>query len=134
MDVVIWLRSLGLGKYEAAFRENDIDETVLPSLTHETLKDLGVTSVGHRLKLLDAIAALRNDTSVQTPAVVAAPARQSAATPTTAPVAEAVGERRHITVMFCDLVGSTSISNKSVGEASRALLKKDTSRFVIPWR
>jgi hypothetical protein len=55
MDVVVWLRSLGLGKYEAAFRENEIDETVLPSLTHETLKELGVTAVGHRLKLLDAI-------------------------------------------------------------------------------
>jgi hypothetical protein len=52
MHVVVWLRGLGLGKYEAAFRENDIDETILPSLTHETLKDLGVTSVGHRLKLL----------------------------------------------------------------------------------
>ena len=49
MDIVVWLRSLGLGKYEAAFRENDIDETVLPGLTHETLKDLGVTSVGHTL-------------------------------------------------------------------------------------
>jgi SAM domain (Sterile alpha motif) len=53
MDIVVWLRSLGLGKYEAAFRENEIDETVLPSLTHETLKELGVTAVGHRLKLLD---------------------------------------------------------------------------------
>ena len=42
MDVVVWLRSLGLGRYEAAFRENDIDETVLPGLTHETLKELGV--------------------------------------------------------------------------------------------
>ena len=49
MDVVVWLRSLGLGKYEAAFRENEIEETVLPSLTHETLKELGVTAVGHRL-------------------------------------------------------------------------------------
>ena len=48
MDVVVWLRSLGLGKYEAAFRENEIDETVLPSLTHEDLKELGVASVGHR--------------------------------------------------------------------------------------
>jgi SAM domain (Sterile alpha motif) len=61
MDIVVWLRSLGLGTYEAAFRENEIDETVLPSLTHETLKELGVTAVGHRLKLLDAIAALRSD-------------------------------------------------------------------------
>jgi hypothetical protein len=65
MDIVVWLRSLGLGKYEAAFRENEIDETVLPSLTHETLKELGVTAVGHRLKLLDATAALRNDGSLQ---------------------------------------------------------------------
>jgi SAM domain (Sterile alpha motif) len=61
MDIVVWLRSLGLGKYEAAFRENEIDETVLPSLTHETLKELGVASFGHRVKLLDAIAALRGD-------------------------------------------------------------------------
>ena len=57
MDVVVWLRGLGLGKYEAAFRENEIDETVLPSLTAEDLKDLGVGIVGHRRKLLDAIAA-----------------------------------------------------------------------------
>src|SRR5262249_17960566 len=63
MDIVVWLRSLGLGRYEAAFRENDIDETVLPGLTHETLKELGVTAVRRRLKLLDAIAALRSDAS-----------------------------------------------------------------------
>jgi hypothetical protein len=48
MDLGGWLRRLGLERYEATFRENDIDETVLPSLTHETLKDLGITSVGHR--------------------------------------------------------------------------------------
>jgi class 3 adenylate cyclase len=110
MDVVVWLRSLGLGKYEAAFRDNEIDETVLPRLTHETLKELGVTAVGHRLKLLDAIAALRSDASVQIPSVAAAPARPSAPTPTAVPGAEAAGERRHVTVMFCDLVDSTSIS------------------------
>ncbi len=61
MDVVVWLRSLGLGKYEAAFRENEIDETVLRSLTEEHLKQLGVTARGHRVRLLDAIAALRSD-------------------------------------------------------------------------
>ncbi len=54
MDVVVWLRSLGLGQYEAVFRENEIDETVLPSLTAEDPKDLGVGIVGHRRKLLDA--------------------------------------------------------------------------------
>jgi class 3 adenylate cyclase len=109
MDIVVWLRSLGLGKYEAVFRENDIDEAVLPSLTHENLKDLGVGSFGHRVKLLDAIAALRAST-VNAPSAPAEPARPSAAKPTETPIAETVGERRHITVLFCDLVGSTSIS------------------------
>jgi hypothetical protein len=51
MDIEGWLRSLGLERYEAAFRENDIDETVLPSLTEEHLKQLGVASLGHRVKL-----------------------------------------------------------------------------------
>ena len=82
MDIVVWLRSLGLGKYEAVFRENDIDETVLPSLTHENLKELGVASFGHRVKLLDAIAALRS----------AYPEERA--------------ERRQVTVMFSDLVGT----------------------------
>ncbi len=57
MDIVVWLRSLGLGKYEAAFRENEIDETVLPDFTAEDLKELGVTALDHCRKLLDAIAA-----------------------------------------------------------------------------
>jgi SAM domain (Sterile alpha motif) len=93
MDVVVWLRGLGLGRYEAAFRENKIDETVLPSLTEERLKQLGVTALGHRVKLLDAIAALRSDENVQIPSVAAASARPSAPTPTAVPVAEAAGER-----------------------------------------
>ena len=66
MDVVVWLRSLGLGKYEAAFRENEIDERVLPNLTQGDLKEIGVGPVGHRRILLEAIAALRSDASVQT--------------------------------------------------------------------
>ena len=65
MDVVVWLRSLGLGKYEATFRENEIDETVLPNLTAEDLKDLGVAIVGHRRKILNAIVALRVDESAK---------------------------------------------------------------------
>jgi SAM domain (Sterile alpha motif) len=67
MDIVVWLRSLGLGRYEAVFRENEIDETVLPNLTAEDLKDLGVSIVGHRRKLLDAIAALRPDADARVP-------------------------------------------------------------------
>ena len=77
MNIVVWLRSLGLAKYEAAFRENEIDETVLPNLTHENLKELGVTALGHRLKLLDAIAALSADTGAKTP-------RADATTPSSA--------------------------------------------------
>src|SRR5215470_12091095 len=119
MDVVVWLRSLGLGKYEAIFRENEIDETVLPSLTDEHLKELGVTALGHRVKLLDAIAALPKDANVQT---ATASARPSAATPSAVPVAEAVGERRYLTVMFCDLVGSTSISARLDAEEWRDLV------------
>ena len=105
MDIAVWLRSLGLGKYEAIFRENDIDETVLPGLTHETLKELGVASIGHRVKLLDAIAALRGDAS----------GKPSSVDPATAPRATSASpedraERRQVTVMFSDLVGSTALS------------------------
>ena len=118
MDVVVWLRGLGLGRYEAAFRDNEIDETVLPSLTHETLKEIGVTAVGHRLKLLDAIAGLSAD--VARKAAPAAPA--SAAQPASAPAAEAAGERRHVTVMFCDLVDSTGIAAQLDAEEWRDLV------------
>ena len=105
MDIVVWLRSLGLGKYEAAFRENEIDETVLPGLTAEDLKELGVTALGHRRKLLDAIAVLPSDTSaVECPAEVR---RVSAASR---------AERRQVTVMFSELVGSTTLSARMDAE------------------
>ena len=116
MDVVVWLRSLGLGKYEAAFRDNEIDETVLPSLTHETLKELGVTAVGHRLKLLDAIAALRSDASGKKPSVDTT----TASSPSTPP--EDRAERRQVTVMFSDLVGSTALSARMDPEDLREVI------------
>ena len=117
MDVVVWLRSLGLGKYEAAFRENDIDETVLHNLTAEDLKELGVTALGHRRKLLDAIAAVRNDTSAQGPSsdLKTAPAA------TNAPP-EDRAERRQVTVMFSDLVGSTALSARMDPEDLREVI------------
>jgi hypothetical protein len=88
MDIVVWLRSLGLGKYEAAFRENEIDETVLPNLTAEDLKELGVTALGHRRKLLDAIAALRADARGKAPSVDAVtPSSAPSALPKTVPSA-----------------------------------------------
>jgi hypothetical protein len=99
MDVVVWLRSLGLEQYEALFRENEIDERVLPNLTQEDLREIGVGPVGHRRILLDAIAALRTDGSAKTPSVDQAP---SAARPTVS--AEDRAERRQVTVMFSDLV------------------------------
>src|SRR4029077_7923988 len=106
MDIVVWLRSLGLGKYEAVFRENEIDETVLPNLTAEDLKELGVTALGHRRKLLDAIAALRTDAGVTGPSATAVGTTSS--TPSAHP--ENRAERRQVTVMFSDLVGSTALS------------------------
>ena len=117
MDIVVWLRSLGLGKYEAAFRENEIDETVLPDLTAEDLKDLGVSVVGHRRKLLDAIAALRTDTSAPGPS-------SDLKTPPTAPSAspEDRAERRQVTVMFSDLVGSTALSARMDPEDLREVI------------
>ena len=65
MDLRSWLRSLGLEQYEPAFRENAIDNSILPSLTAEDLKDLGIGIVGHRRKLLDAIAVLRTDANAE---------------------------------------------------------------------
>jgi SAM domain (Sterile alpha motif) len=117
MDIVVWLRSLGLGKYEAALRENEIDETVLPSLTHETLKELGVTTVGHRLKLLDAIAALRDGTSPSGPS-------PDLKTPLGAPSGSPQdrAERRQVTVMFSDLVGSTALSARMEPEDLREVI------------
>jgi hypothetical protein len=102
---VVWLRSIGLGKNEAVFRENDNDETVLPNLTAEDLQEVGVASLRHRRKLLDAIATLRTDASGKPPSV-------DLATTSNVPSAhpEDRAERRQMTVMFSDLVGSTALS------------------------
>ena len=108
MDIADWLRALGLEQYEPAFRANEIDKRVLPSLTAEDLKDLGVNLVGHRRRLLDAIAAL------------------GAAAPVTAAMrgelAPAHAERRQLTVMFCDLVGSTELSARLDPEDLREVI------------
>ena len=117
MDIVVWLRSLGLGKYEAAFRENEIDETVLPNLTAEDLKDLGVSIVGHRRKILDAIAALREDARGQTPFVAVASPSSAPSTPP-----EDRAERRQVTAMFSDLVGSTAMSARMDTEDLREVI------------
>ena len=112
MDLGGWLRSLGLEQYEAAFRENAIDDTVLPNLTAEDLKDLGVGLVGHRRKLLDAIAGLSADERAKTasPEVLVDKSPKDAA------------ERRQVTVMFSDLVGSTALSARLDPEDLRELV------------
>jgi class 3 adenylate cyclase len=117
MDVVVWLRSLGFGRYEAAFRDNEIDETVLPSLTAEDLKDLGVSIVGHRRKLLDAIAAFRTDVGAKVPSSNAATVPSA---PTVSP--EDRAERRQVTVLFSDLVGSTALSARMDPEDLREVI------------
>src|SRR5580704_19317827 len=115
MDVGGWLRSLGLGQYGANFRDNKIDADVLPQLTADDLKDLGVSAVGDRRRLLAAIAAL----SVETPSASVAP---SSPKPRPARGFRISAERRPITVMFCDLVGSTSLVAKLDAEDWRNLV------------
>ena len=108
MDVVAWLNRLGLEQYERTFRENDVDAEALRRLTAEDLTDLGVTSVGHRRKLLGAIAALRG-----TPPEIERtrqPAAASTAKEVSQDLAASSAERRQLTVMFCDLVASTALS------------------------
>src|SRR6185369_17182979 len=96
---------------------NDIDETVLPSLTHENLKELGVASFGHRVKLLDAIAALRSVTTEKAPSADVA---LVPSTPRASP--EDRAERRQVTVMFSDLVGSTALSARLDPEDMREVI------------
>ena len=115
MDVGGWLRSLGLGQYEANFRDNKIDADVLPQLTADDLKDLRVSAVGDRRRLLAAIAAL----SVETPSAGVAP---SPPKPRPARGFRISAERRPITVMFCDLVDSTSLVAKLDAEDWRNLV------------
>ena len=110
MDIAAWLRGLGLERYAAAFGESDVDAEVLPQLTAEDLISIGVTSVGHRRKLLAAIAAL----TAEAPAAATAASR-GAPEP-------AGAERRQLTVMFCDLVGSTALSARLDPEDLRAVI------------
>ena len=115
MDVGGWLRSLGLDRYEEKFRDNNIDLDVLPQLTAHDLKDIGVVSVGDRRRLIAAIAALVSATPW---AEATAPQSQSA--PPKGPQVSA--ERRPITVMFCDLVGSTALASRLDAEDWRNLV------------
>ena len=122
MDVEDWLRSLGLERYEAAFRENDVDAALLPNLTSDDLKDLGVTSLGHRRQLMDGIAVLRanlvptaHPNQVPPPQVAAPSARDG--------TSASIAERRQISVMFCDVVGFTALSSRLDPEDLSVLIR-----------
>jgi class 3 adenylate cyclase/predicted ATPase len=110
VDIAAWLHSLGMQQYEGAFRANAIDSAILAELTAEDLRDLGVNLVGHRRRLLAAIAALRSDD------------RPASAAPTDHPAPALAAERRQLTVMFCDLVGSTELSARLDPEDLRGII------------
>src|SRR6516162_5916219 len=111
VDIAAWLRGLGLEQYEPAFHANEIDGEVLPSLTSEDLREIGVVLIGHRRRLLNAIAALGTEAPVVTETTVS---RESPA--------PANAERRQLTVMFCDLVGSTPRSSRLDPEDLREVI------------
>src|ERR1700678_4434981 len=110
MDVGDWLRSLGLGQYEVAFRHSEIDAEVLPELTDTDLEKLGVP-LGHRKRLLKAIAGLSVPAGGSSPSAAAVSGRKADA-----------AERRQLTVMFCDLVGSTAMSARLDPEDMRGIV------------
>jgi class 3 adenylate cyclase len=115
MDVGGWLRSLGLQQYEAVFRENEVDANVLPDLTEDHLRELGFP-LGARLKILKAIGALRADKAPALP-----PETTARLSPPSAS-AEDRAERRQVTVMFSDLVGSTALSTRMDPEDLREII------------
>jgi predicted ATPase/class 3 adenylate cyclase len=118
MDIGGWLRSLGLERYEQAFRDNEIDWEALPKITAEDLRDLGVVLGGHRRRLLEAIAALEPAPASGADAL---PSTKTTST-MTEQVAAADAERRQLTVMFCDLVGSTALAARQDPEDLREVI------------
>ena len=116
MDVAAWLRGLGLEQYAQLFRDNDIDGEILCGMTAEDLKELGISSFGHRRRLLNAITALGGVPPTRDMA-------QSATSATPAPIPPTIeAERRQLTVMFCDLVGSTALSARLDPEDLREII------------
>jgi class 3 adenylate cyclase len=121
VDVASWLRDLGLERYEATFRENDVSGEVLRDLTADDLKELGVAAVGHRRQLLAAIAKLDEKQVIDRVTPVVEPATAASGSLGEDAVSPG-GERRQLTVMFCDLVGSTALSEKLDPEELQSLL------------
>jgi hypothetical protein len=110
LDMDGWLRGIGLPQYSEMFRANDIDGELLRRLTNDDLKDIGVGSFGHRKKLLEAIVELAGAVPVPAPPTLTEPKPQDSA------------ERRQVTVMFSDLVGSTALSARMDPEDLREVI------------
>lgn len=122
MDVARWLKDLGLEQYAAAFRDNDVTPDVLPHLSADDLRDLGVSSVGHRRRLLMAIAALTQTAAPEEPQTVVAAGPAPAARGEAGSVAHSA-ERRQLTILFCDLVGSTALAGALDPEDMRDIMR-----------
>src|SRR6516164_5829942 len=114
-QILDWLEKLGLGQYAQRFAENDIDFEILSDLTDQDLEKIGVTSLGHRRKLLRAITTLKGVEQTTSAAAVAAG-------PPATPRAVDSAERRQVTVMFSDLVGWTALSAQMDPEDLRELI------------
>src|ERR671928_1021009 len=112
MDIETWLKGLGLEQYAPAFCDNAIDAETLAKLTTEDLKEIGVAALGHRKKLLEAIAAL-----------AAQPQASAPVAPPSIPDRPREAERRQLTVMFVDLVGSTELTSRLDPEEMQDILK-----------
>jgi class 3 adenylate cyclase/tetratricopeptide (TPR) repeat protein len=128
-----WLNGLGLGQYAATFKKNAIDWELLPDVDQDALKDIGVEATGHRLRILKAIAALRTEQSTAlSPAknqtTNESPARPSADEDINA-WSRTPGERKPVTMLFSDIVGSTSLTEKLDAEDAHDLLYHATQRM-----
>jgi class 3 adenylate cyclase len=119
VNIVDWLRGLGLEQYEQVFRDNDVDSGILGRLTPDDLKEMGIASVGHRRRLLQAIAVLAEAELGSAPAGYT-PGQASEPSPETSSVTGA--ERRQLTIMFVDLVDSTALAECLDPEDLRRLI------------
>ena len=106
--VSVWLNGLGLGQHAAAFEKNAIVWSLIPKLDHELLKEIGINSVGHRMQILEAASELDSE-------------QPPAKTGMEQPFTTGEAERRQLTVMFCDLVGSTELSQQLDPEELREI-------------
>jgi class 3 adenylate cyclase/tetratricopeptide (TPR) repeat protein len=129
-QVTAWLKDLELGQYSTAFEENAIDWGLLPELDQETLKDIGVSIAGHRLRILKAATALALEQPAIAPGIVAQVSREFAPSPLseedTAAWSRTPGERKPVTILFADVVGSTNLTERLDAEEAHELLYRVT--------